>query len=130
MILVDTSVWVEFLRGTGSSTHHKLRSLISDGVRLATTDPIRMEILCGARDDAHAGQLRRMLNALDHRGALGTDFDQAARIYRECRMAGKAARSLMDCLIAAVALREGMTVLAQDRDFEAIRQVTGLMLEE
>ena len=129
MILVDTSAWVEYLRGTGSPTHQKLRALIFDGARLATTDPIRMEILCGARDKSHAGQLRRMLNALDHRGAMGTDFDEAARIYRECRMAGKAVRSLMDCFIAAVALREGMTVLARDRDFEAIRKVTGLELE-
>ncbi|TFH65219.1 MAG: PIN domain nuclease, partial [Gemmatimonadales bacterium] len=126
MILVDTSAWVEYLRGTGSSTHHRLRSLISEGVPLATTDPVRMEILCGARDEPHAEQLRRMLNALDHHGVLGADFDEAARIHRDCRMGGKAVRSLMDCLIAAVALRDGMSVLARDRDFDAIRGLTGL----
>ena len=75
MILVDASAWVEYLRGTGSSTHHKLRSLISDGARLATTDAVRVEVLCGARDESHAGQLRRLLNALDHHGVLGTDLD-------------------------------------------------------
>lgn len=130
MILPDTSAWVEYLRGTGSATHQRLRELISEGAPLATTDPVRMEILCGARDEAHAKQLRRMLNALDHHCVQGTDFDEAARIYRQCRMAGKAVRSAMDCLIAAVALREGTSVLAQDRDFEAIRGVTGLELEE
>ena len=130
MILVDSSAWVEYLRGTGSLTHHRLRSLISDGARLATTDPIRMEILCGARDEMHARHLRMLLNALDHRAASGADFEEAARIYRECRRAGTPVRSLMDCLIGAVALREGMSLLARDRDFEAIRKVTGLRLEE
>jgi predicted nucleic acid-binding protein len=89
-----------------------------------------MEILCGARDEGHARQLRKMLNALEHRAVSGADFEEAARIYRECRTAGTAIRSLMDCLIGAVALREGMSVLARDRDFDAIRKVTGLRLEK
>jgi len=130
VILVDSSAWVEYLRGTGSSTHRKLRSLIADGARLATTDPIRMEILCGARDETHAKRLRQLLNALHHRPVCGTDFEEAARIYRACRTAGTAVRSLMDCLVGAVALREGMSVLAKDRDFDAIRGVTGLGLEK
>ena len=130
MILVDSSAWVEYLRGTGSPAHHRLRSLIADGAPLATTDPIRMEILCGARDEGHERQLRQMLNALHHRGVSGVDFEEAARIYRDSRSAGKVVRSLMDCLIAAVALREELSLLAQDRDFGAIREVTGLRLEE
>jgi predicted nucleic acid-binding protein len=88
-----------------------------------------MEVLCGARDEMHAKQVRRLLNALEHRAVSGPDFEEAARIYRECRKAGTAVRSLMDCLIGAVALREGMSVLARDRDFDAIREVTGLTLE-
>jgi len=130
LILVDTSAWVEFLRGTGTVTHARVRSLVSEGAPLATTDPVVMELLAGARDDAHATKLRRMLAALEHRPALGMDFEEAARIHRECRQAGETVRSLMDCLVAAVALREGLTVLARDRDFEAISRRTGLALED
>jgi predicted nucleic acid-binding protein len=89
-----------------------------------------MELLSGARDQGHERQLRQMLNALHHRGVSSVDFEEAARIYRDARRAGKAVRSLMDCLIAAVALREELSLLAQDRDFGAIREVTGLRLEE
>ncbi len=130
MILVDTSAWVEYLRGTGSSVHGKLRSLVADGALLATTDPVMMELLAGARNQTHAQQLSRMLNALEHRPVSGADFEEAARIHRECRVLGETVRSLLDCLIAAVALREGMSVLARDRDFNAIAGRTGLRLEE
>ena len=129
MILVDTSAWVEYLRGTGSPTHGRVRSLVSEGALLATTDSVVMEILAGARDEAHATRLRRMLMAVEHRPALGMDFEEAARIHRACRAAGETVRSLMDCLVAAVALRDGLTVLARDRDFEAISRRTGLTLE-
>jgi hypothetical protein len=129
VILVDTSAWVEYLRGTGSATHHRLRALLGEGTLLATTDPVRMEVLSGARDEAHAARLRRLLDALDPRPVRGPDYEDAARIFRECRGAGTTVRSLTDCLIAAVALREGLSVLARDRDFEAIAGRTGLGIE-
>lgn len=50
-VLVDTSVWVEFLRGTGSPAHHFVREQV--GVTLATSEPILMELLAGA---AHGPQ--------------------------------------------------------------------------
>jgi predicted nucleic acid-binding protein len=130
MILVDTSAWVEYLRGTGSSPHRRLRSLLERDAPLATTDPVVMEILAGARDDTQATRLRRMLDALEHRPVLPEDFQEAARIHRTCRGAGATVRSLMDCLVAAVALRENLSVLAWDRDFKAISSHTGLRLAE
>jgi len=129
VILVDTSAWVEYLRGTGSPTHGRLRSLLAHGAHLATTDPVMMELLAGARDDTHSIQLKRMLNALDYRPVLGQDFEEAARIHRVCRGAGETVRSLIDCLVAAVALREDLAVLAWDRDFEVISSHSGLRLE-
>lgn len=129
MILVDTSAWVEFLRGSGSPIHRRVRSLVAEGGPLATTDPVVMELLAGARDEVHAAQLQRMLAALEHRSVQGADFEEAARIHRGCRAAGETVRSLMDCLVAAVALREGLTVLARDRDYTAISRQTGLALE-
>lgn len=56
MILVATSAWVEFLRATGSPTHHRLRQALSDDEPLATTEVVVMEVLAGARDEAHLQQ--------------------------------------------------------------------------
>ena len=127
MTLVDTSAWVEYLCATGGPADQAVRAHLDEGRPLATADPVVMELLAGARDEAHAQQLRRMLLSFDCRptAALG-DFEEAARIYRACRGGGRTVRSLTDCLIAAVALRDGLSVLTADCDFEAIAEVTGL----
>ena len=64
MILVDTSAWIEFLRATGSEAHLRLRSALEDGVELAGTDVIVMELLAGARDEADRDRLRRLVYGL------------------------------------------------------------------
>lgn len=130
MIVVDTSAWVEYLRGTGSREHHALRSLVAGGAPLATTDVVTMEVLAGARDEAHALTLRRMLATLEPLPVQSPDFEEAARIHRHCRAAGESVRALTDCLLAAVAMREGVSVLARDRDFDVIARHTGLSLEQ
>ena len=56
------------------------------------------------------------------------DFEHAADIQRACRSQGETVRSLVDCLIAAVAIREDLPVLSADRDFEVIARHTGLQL--
>ena len=121
MILVDTSAWVESLRATGSAVHVELRKLIANEAPLATTDPVVMELLAGARDGAQVGRLRRLLLRFDHLGVEGLgDYERAAAVYRSCRDKGRTVRSLVDCLIATVAIREQVPVLEQDRDFDGI----------
>jgi predicted nucleic acid-binding protein len=129
VILVDTSAWVEYLRGTGSREHHALRALLAEGAPLATTDVVIMELLAGAKHEAHAATLRRMLAALEPVPVQGPDFEEAPRIHRRCRAAGESVRALTDCLIAAVAVRVRMRVLARDRDFEVLARHAGLALE-
>jgi predicted nucleic acid-binding protein len=127
--LVDTSAWIEFLRGTGSSVHHRLRALIESGAPLATTDVVVMEVLAGARDKGHWEKLRRFLLHFDHLPTNGlADFEHAARISRACREEGETVRSLFDCLVGAVAIRTGLPVLAHDRDYDVIARHTGLEL--
>jgi predicted nucleic acid-binding protein len=119
MILVDTSAWVEFLQGTGSDTCERVSSLLGSG--LATTDAVRMEVLAGARHGDHARSLRRLLLRARLLGTVpGVDFHRAAGLYRACRTAGETPRSLLDCLIAAVAIRHDVAVLHADRDFGVI----------
>lgn len=129
MILVDSSVWVEFLRGTGSPVHVRVRAALEDGAPLACTDPILMEILAGARDDADRDKLRRFLYGLEFLPVEGpADYETAAELYRLCRGGGDTPRKLTDCLIAAVAIRNEAELLCEDADFLAIARHAPLRL--
>jgi predicted nucleic acid-binding protein len=130
VILVDSSVWVEYDRATGSPAHLRLKGLIETGDPVAVTEPVVMEVLAGARDDRREADLRRLLG---HFGMLSfdavTDFDGAVRIYLRCRAAGVTPRGMLDCMIAAVAWRRGATLLAHDTDMDRIARVIELELD-
>ncbi|MGH2975188.1 MAG: type II toxin-antitoxin system VapC family toxin [Solirubrobacterales bacterium] len=129
MILVDSSAWVEFLRGTGSPTHRRLRAALETEAEVGCTDVIVMEILAGARDDADRKRLRRLLYGFEFLATEGpADYEQAAELYRLCRNGGETPRKLTDCLIAAVAIRTGAELLCEDADFEAIARHAPLSL--
>lgn len=121
MILVDSSAWIEFQRATGSSADLRLTQAIENDEPLAIVGLIVLEVLAGARDESQAELLHRLLS----RCRLLTvqepsDYEAAAALYRACRRAGSTIRRLPDCLIAAIALREGVPLLHQDADFDAI----------
>ncbi|MXY06706.1 MAG: PIN domain nuclease [Gammaproteobacteria bacterium] len=124
MVLVDTSAWVEFLRDTGSPVCERVQQALAD--EAATADPIRMEVLAGARSELHMIQLRRLLARCMHCSADPVDYEQAAILYRQCRANGETVRKLIDCLIAAIAIRHGIPVLHRDADFDVLRRHTGL----
>lgn len=130
MILTDTSAWVEYDRATGSAADRRLTELITADGPLMVTEPVLMEVLAGARDDARESDLRRMLVrfGLLHFDSI-TDFDGAVRIYRRCRQAGVTPRGMVDCLIAAVAQRHGAAVLSWDVDMERVAAVIGIELD-
>jgi predicted nucleic acid-binding protein len=127
VILADTSVWVTYLRGSGTPASRRLRGLLSVDDELAISDIVQMEVLAGARDANHLHQLRALL-ARAHVLAIapGIDTDHAAEIYRSCRRQGHTPRQLTDCVIAAVAIRNDVAVLHEDRDFTAIARHTEL----
>lgn len=129
MILVDTSAWIEFLRGTGSSTDLKVDALLGEGAELATTDAVLMEVLAGARDDGHRDRLRRLLARCHFAATEGPrDYEDAADLYRACRRGGETVRALTDCLIAVVALRSDLAILHGDADFSAIARHAPLQI--
>ncbi len=130
MILVDSSVWVEYDRATGSPPHLRLKHLIATDSPVAVTEPIVMEVLAGARDERREADLRRLLRRFELLSfdAL-SDFDGAARIYRRCRATGITPRGLLECMIAAVAWRCGATLLAVDADLHRVAHVIGIELD-
>ena len=131
MILVDTSAWVEYDRATGSMADQRIAELIAADGPLMFTEPVLMEVSAGARSDAREEDLRRMLLRfrLAHFDAV-TDFDAATRIYRRCRQAGVTPRGMVDCMIAAVAYRRALALLAWDADMFRVAQVIGIELDE
>jgi len=127
VILIDTSAWIEFLRDTGSPTCNRVDSVL-DG-EIATCDAVRMEVLSGARDEQHLRSLRRLLARSVATPTEPADYDEAAALYRLCRRRGETVRKLIDCLIAAVAIRADAAVLHNDSDFEALARHAGLKVD-
>lgn len=123
MILVDTSAWVEFLRGTGSETALRLRDRDEE---LAICDPVRLEVLAGARDDRHLASLQRLLDRATTLPTEPARYAVAGELYRTCRRRGRTVRSLFDCLIAAIAIAADIPVLHSDRDFDTLVTMTAL----
>jgi predicted nucleic acid-binding protein len=130
VILADTSAWVEYDRASDSPAGRRLQGLIADEGALAVTEPVIMEVLAGARDDRRETDLRRLLRSFQLLSFdTVTDFDGAARIYRRCRAAGVTPRGMLDCMIAAVALRRGATLLAHDADLCRVAGVVEIELD-
>ncbi len=125
MILVDSSAWIEFLRGTGSAVCDEVDRLLD--ADLAITDAVAMEVLAGARDEKHLHELRGLLGRADMAHCDSADYLSAAILYRRCRQRGETVRRLIDCLIAAVAIRHGMPVLHSDADFDVLARHTDLI---
>jgi predicted nucleic acid-binding protein len=124
MILVDTSVWIEALR-RGRALH--LEELV-DFDEIVICLPILQELLQGFRDERAFRIARESLTALPTiESPLRQEvFEEAANLYRSARRNGLAVRSSMDCLIAACAIRHGLTVLHRDRDFPVLARVSAL----
>jgi predicted nucleic acid-binding protein len=85
-----------------------------------------MEVLAGARSDAHLDTIVSILGRGRDIPVTLQHFDDAAAVYRLCRTEGVTVRSMIDCLIAAIAMSEDVELLHQDRDFAAIASVVPL----
>ena len=127
MILPDTSAWVEEIRHTGSDADLTLARLLASEAAIAVTEPVIMELLAGARTGQELVATRRRLLAFPMLRVKGlATYERAAAIWRACRRGGEPVRNTVDCLIAAVAMRNGASILHADRDFDVIARHTEL----
>ena len=127
-ILVDSSVWIDYLRRKDSPA----RALLIAGMKartLATTDVVVMEVLAGPTSEEIATRYSRLLAGCDFLPQSSPDdAEHAARLFRACRRAGETPRSLIDCIVAAIAIRNELPVLHRDRDFAVLARHTSLQL--
>ena len=128
-MVVDTSAWVEYLRATGSPADAALTDAVRASDDLGVPDVVRLELLAGAGTDVQVRDLQRLLGRFQAMPAASpADHESAAALYWAARHTGATVRSLLDCLVAAAALRTDSPLLARDRDFEVIAGVSPLRL--
>jgi predicted nucleic acid-binding protein len=131
VIVVDTSVWIDVLRGTDSVPASRCVDLIEDGAPVALTDVILTELLQGVRSERDASLLERHLRAFPVlRLESLDDFSLAAHLYRTARRAGVTVSKTIDFLIAAPCVRTGASLLHADADFDRLATCTPLRLFE
>jgi predicted nucleic acid-binding protein len=127
MILVDTSVWIDFLRGANSTERRVLHELIENEEEICITGIILTEILQGIREEKQFQITRKNLLEFPVYEPKGTaTYTEAASIFRSCRKKGKTIRSTVDCLIAAICLENDLSVFHKDRDYDIIGECAGL----
>jgi predicted nucleic acid-binding protein len=100
------------------------------GGEMAVCDAVRMEVLAGARDESHLRNLRGLLARATNLPTEPSDYESAAALYRTCRRSGDTVHKLVDCLIAAVALRHTVPIFHADRDYVALGRCTPLEVHE
>lgn len=126
MIVVDSSVWIAHLRNELTPAVAWLRN-VENAIDIAVGDLVLMEVLRGARDDRHAGELQGYLRQFRPVTLMSpARAVSAARNYRNLRSLGSTPRKAIDVIIATFCLERGCQLLHQDRDFDPFEQHLGL----
>lgn len=129
MIIVDTTVWIDFLEARGTAFDRHLTELLQSDVPIALVDIVYCEILQGIRDDDiyHRTRASLLAHPILRPGGLET-FETAANLYRTARRRGMTIRRSVDCLIAATCLEAAAELYHNDRDFDALARVSPLTI--
>ena len=126
MILVDSSVWIDYFKGTITAQTEKLDSLLGHEP-LAIGDLILTEVLQCFADETDFNQARKMLTSLDVVELGGQEIAiQAAKNFRTLRRLGVTVRKTIDTVIATRCIESGYDLLHSDRGFDPFAQHLGL----
>jgi len=126
MVIVDTTVWVDFFSGKASAEVQMLERFLIEGKDICICGVILTEVLQGIREDT---DYTKTLSRFDSFLFLDMDrriFIKAAQLYRTLRRRGIRIRKPVDCMIAAVAIEHNVPLLHTDRDFDPIEKFCGL----
>jgi predicted nucleic acid-binding protein len=126
MILVDTSVWIDYFNKRENLHTKILDAGIVDGT-VAIGDIIFLELLQGFRDDKDYKKVRTRLAALDLYELFGKDMiSRCADNYRALRKKGITIRATTDVIIATYCIEHGIPLLFIDKDFKPFVEHLGL----
>jgi len=126
VVIVDTTVWIDYLTGVRNAETDWLDREL-DRQRLGLTDLILCEILQGIRDEASFGRALREFRRFEIFEAGGAELAiAAARNYRKLRQRGYTVRKTIDCWIASFCIFERHALQHRDRDFDPFESELGL----
>lgn len=129
MILVDTSVWINFFNDTDSVVVRSLEDLIEAEEAVCISEYILTEVLQGFKKDSHFELARKHLLQFPIYSLEGIQsYVQAAQIYRRCRKEGITIRRTADCIIAQTAIENKLILLHDDADFDRIASICPLSI--
>lgn len=128
MILVDSSVWIDYFRGVSTAQTEKLDELLGNEP-LLMGDLILTEVLQGCREELQFQEVRRRLGALELIVLGGEKLAiEAAQNFRLLRAKGITVRKTIDTIIASRCILDGHELLHDDRDFDAFEEYLGLVV--
>lgn len=130
MILVDTSVLIDFFKGSKNEATSRFKLILEQGLNFGITSQIFQEVLQGAKSEKEYEMLRRYLETqrfFQPKDPIAS-FAEAARIFFQCRKRGLTIRSTIDCLIAQIALEHDLLILHSDQDFHLMANVIPLKI--
>jgi predicted nucleic acid-binding protein len=130
MILIDSSIWIDWLSTRDTPGTKKLDALLDTPITLFICDRILQEVLQGVRDDARAREINKQLAIFECLDTGGVELARAsAELYRGLRKKGVTVRGSIDVLLAALCIEHKLTLLHNDRDFDAIAEHSALRVE-
>jgi predicted nucleic acid-binding protein len=126
MIVVDTSVWIDFFNGRPTPEANRLDNLLGSEL-LVIGDLILAEVLQGFRADSDFRRALRLLSVLEFEPMVGREIAvDSARNYRSLRARGVSVRKTIDVMIGTFCIRRGHRLLHADRDFDPMQRYLGL----
>jgi hypothetical protein len=126
MIVVDTSVWIDYFNGRPTPEANLLDSLLARE-RLAIGDLILAEVLQGFRSDLDFSRALDFLKEFEFQTMLGREVAiDSARNYRRLRARGVSVRKTIDMMIGTFCIQNGHRLLHTDRDFDPMERYLGL----
>mgnify|MGYP000854049182 FL=1 len=130
MIVVDTSVWIDYVNGIRTAQTDILDTELNEN-RVVTGDLIIVEFLQGFRDSKQFQIAKNLMESLEYYDFVGKDMAvKAAQNFRKLRKQGITVRKTIDVLIATFCIEHGFELLQNDRDFEMMKEILGLQIRQ
>jgi hypothetical protein len=128
VLVVDSSVWIDFFNDAANPAVDQLGRLLDHGeVRIVVPDLVLFEVLRGFRAERSHRQARQLMESLDVEDTGGGAAAlAAAQHYRSLRAQGITVRSAIDVLVASFCIEHDYALLHRDRDFQAFEALRGL----
>jgi predicted nucleic acid-binding protein len=126
MILVDTTVWIDFFAGRPRPHVATLEQLLQTGEDICICGIVLAEVLQGIRSDSEYAKTKDYFESLVFLPMTHATFLRSSQMYRTLRKKGITIRTPLDCMIASVAIEHRAPLLHNDRDFDKIADHTNL----